>query len=106
MDYLDKYIHYAKKHFISIDKNLWKLEQYQIFLEYRVTEIYSTGREVFNIYLNNKERTESASGGTLRNFVARPSGLLTGEYMARLRSLKFRLTTKLHIFPERQLCDN
>ena len=47
-DYLDKYIHYAKKHFISTDKNLWKLEQYQIFLEYRITEIYSTGKDVFN----------------------------------------------------------
>jgi len=48
MDYLDDYIHYAKKHFIPTDKNLWKLEQYQTFLEYRVTEIYSTGRRVFN----------------------------------------------------------
>ena len=48
IDYLNQYIDYAKKHFIPIDSSLWKLEQYQTFLEYRIKEIYSTGKEVFN----------------------------------------------------------
>ncbi|MDK2870351.1 MAG: hypothetical protein PWP19_1181 [Thermococcaceae archaeon] len=48
IDYLDQYVDYAKKHFIPIDKNLWKLEQYQTFLDYRIKEIYSTGKKVFN----------------------------------------------------------
>jgi hypothetical protein len=46
--YLNQYIDYAKKHFIPTESNLWKLEQYQTFLEYRIKEIYSTGKEVFN----------------------------------------------------------
>ncbi len=47
IDYLNQYIDYANKHFISTDKNLWKLEQYQTFLDYRIKEIYSTGKEIF-----------------------------------------------------------
>ena len=48
IDYLNQYIDYAKKHFIPVDSNLWKLEQYQTFLEYRIREIYGTGRVLFN----------------------------------------------------------
>jgi len=47
-DYLDKYIHYAERHFVPTDENMWKLEQYQTFLDYRITEIYSTGKGMFN----------------------------------------------------------
>jgi len=46
--YLDRYIDSAKKHFISVDRNMWKLGQYQTFLEYRIREIYSIGKGVFN----------------------------------------------------------
>lgn len=45
--YMGKYIHSAKKHFISTDETLWKLDQYQTFLEYRIKEIYRAGRDVF-----------------------------------------------------------
>jgi len=48
ISYLNKYISSAKNHFISTDKNLWKLDQYQTFLDYRITEIYSTGKAMFN----------------------------------------------------------
>jgi hypothetical protein len=45
--YLEDYIDSAKKHFISTDKNLWKLEQYTTFLEYRIKQIHICGRELF-----------------------------------------------------------
>jgi len=48
ISYLNRYINSAKNHFISTDKNLWKLDQYQTFLDYRITEIYSTGKVTFN----------------------------------------------------------
>ena len=46
--YLKKYISSAKKHFIPTDENLWRLDQYQTFLEYRIKEIYRTGKVMFN----------------------------------------------------------
>jgi hypothetical protein len=46
-EYMEKYIESAKKHFISTDKSLWNLSQYQTHLEYRVKEIYKAGREFF-----------------------------------------------------------
>lgn len=46
-EYLRKYIESAKKHFISTDESLWKIDQYQTHLEYRVKEIYRAGREIF-----------------------------------------------------------
>lgn len=46
-DYLPSYIDCAQKHFIPSDKNLWKLEQYQTFLEYRIRQIYSAAKELF-----------------------------------------------------------
>ena len=45
--YMKKYIDSAKKHFISVDENLWKLDQYQTFLGYRIKEIYRVGKETF-----------------------------------------------------------
>ncbi len=45
--YLGGYAGSLAKHFIPIDKSLWKIEQYQTFLEYRIMEIYSTGKETF-----------------------------------------------------------
>jgi len=47
-DYMKTYIDSAKKHFISVDENLWKLDQYQTFREYRNREIYRVGRETFS----------------------------------------------------------
>lgn len=46
-DYLTDYISSAKKHFIPIDINLWKIEQYTTFLEYRIREIYCAGKNLF-----------------------------------------------------------
>mgnify|MGYP000716385096 CR=1 FL=1 len=45
--YISEYIDSAKKHFIPTDRNMWKLDQYQTFLEYRIREIYSVGKGVF-----------------------------------------------------------
>lgn len=46
-EYMEDYIESAKKHFISPDKNLWSIDQYTIFLEYRIRQIYATGRNFF-----------------------------------------------------------
>jgi len=46
-EYLNDYIDSAKKHFIPIDSNLWKIEQYTTFLEYRIRQIYLAGKEIF-----------------------------------------------------------
>lgn len=48
-EYLNDYINSAQKHFISTDRNLWKLEQYTTFLEYRIKQIYLAGKEMFPI---------------------------------------------------------
>ncbi len=45
--YMVRYSDSAKKHFIPTDKTLWELDQYQTFLEYRIKEIYRSGRRVF-----------------------------------------------------------
>lgn len=45
--YMDKYIESARKHFISKDESLWKLDQYQTHLDYRVKEICRVGRDNF-----------------------------------------------------------
>lgn len=47
-NYLGGYIRYAEKHFIPTDENMWKLEQYQTFLDYRITEIYSACKAIFS----------------------------------------------------------
>jgi len=47
-EYLPDFIESAKKHFIPTDRNLWKIEQYTTFLNYRINEIYSKGKELFN----------------------------------------------------------
>jgi len=46
-DYLSEYIGSAKKHFVSTDRNLWKPEQYNTFLEYRIRQVYLAGKELF-----------------------------------------------------------
>lgn len=46
-DYMEDYIGSAKKHFISSDKNLWSIDQYTTFLEYRIRQIHTTGRNFF-----------------------------------------------------------
>ena len=57
----------------------------------------SDKREYFN--LRGTKMTKIAVCITLRNFVVRPSGLLTGGYVARYRLLKFR-EMKLYISSE------
>ena len=47
-EYLPDFIESAKKHFIPTDQNLWKIEQYTTFLEYRINEIYSKGKKLFS----------------------------------------------------------
>lgn len=46
-DYLPEYIESAKKHFVPSDKNLWTIEQYNTFLEFRINQIYLAGKEIF-----------------------------------------------------------
>ena len=46
--YLSRYRSSAEKHFIPTDRNMWKLDQYRTFLEYRIREIYSAGKDLFN----------------------------------------------------------
>ncbi|WP_457640685.1 GmrSD restriction endonuclease domain-containing protein [Persephonella sp.] len=46
-EYLNDYINAAKNHFIPTDNNLWKIEQYTTFLEYRIRQIYLAGKEIF-----------------------------------------------------------
>jgi hypothetical protein len=46
-EYLPNYISCLPKHFIPSDKNLWKLEQYPTFLEYRIKQIYLVAKETF-----------------------------------------------------------
>ena len=52
-EYLPNYISSAEKHFIPIDKSLWKLEQYSTFLEYRIRQIHSVGTELFPSIFEN-----------------------------------------------------
>lgn len=47
VEYMREYLDSATKHFISIDKNLWLIDQYHTFQEYRITQIYKTGKEFF-----------------------------------------------------------
>lgn len=46
-EYIEDYVNSAKKHFISPDKNLWSIDQYTTFLEYRIRQIQATGRNFF-----------------------------------------------------------
>lgn len=46
-DYMGDYIDSARKHFIPAEKNLWSVDQYTTFLEYRIRQIYATGRKFF-----------------------------------------------------------
>lgn len=46
--YMEKYMDSAKKHFIPIDENLWKINQYQTFGEFRSSEIYRVGCQSFS----------------------------------------------------------
>ena len=46
-EYLGDYVASAKVHFVPTDNNLWKIEQYATFLEYRITQIYSAAKEIF-----------------------------------------------------------
>ena len=45
--YMDKYITAAKKHLIPTDRDLWSIDQYTTFLQYRAKLIYTTGKKYF-----------------------------------------------------------
>ncbi|MFX0182935.1 MAG: DUF262 domain-containing protein [Candidatus Hodarchaeota archaeon] len=45
--YIRKYIDSAKKHMIPTEEAMWKLDQYQTFLDYRIREIYREGKDIF-----------------------------------------------------------
>ncbi len=46
-EYLPKYKAYIDKHFIPMDKNLWRLETYEAFLKARIDIIYLKAREFY-----------------------------------------------------------
>jgi len=46
-EYMEDYINSAKKHFIPTDNNLWSIDQYDTFLEYRIRQIHSIGKKSF-----------------------------------------------------------
>ena len=46
-EYLGEYISVAAKHFIPTDKNLWSVDQYNTFLDYRIIQIHRMGKEFF-----------------------------------------------------------
>ncbi|MBW2066776.1 MAG: DUF262 domain-containing protein [Deltaproteobacteria bacterium] len=45
--YMGDYLESAIKHFIPSDKNLWSIDQYMTFLQYRINQIYLQGRKFF-----------------------------------------------------------
>jgi len=45
--YMNDYVISAKKHFIPTDNNLWLIDQYDTFLQYRITQIHTIGRKFF-----------------------------------------------------------
>jgi hypothetical protein len=45
--YIEDYINSARKHFIPTDKNLWSIDQYTTFLEYRIRQIHTSGKKFF-----------------------------------------------------------
>jgi len=46
-EYIPNYINSLSKHFIPTDKNLWSLNQYNTFLEYRIREIHAASKKYF-----------------------------------------------------------
>jgi len=46
-EYLPQYSASLEAHFIPSDRNLWTIEQYTTFLEYRVRQIYRSARQHF-----------------------------------------------------------
>lgn len=45
--YLPSYINSAQKHFIPTDKNLWSINHYATFMEYRIRQIHAMGKKFF-----------------------------------------------------------
>jgi len=45
--YLPSYMNSAQKHFIPTDKNLWSINQYATFMEYRIRQIHAMGKKFF-----------------------------------------------------------
>ena len=46
-EYMSDYLDSARKHFIPTDKNMWLIEQYNTFLDFRITQIYLAVKEFF-----------------------------------------------------------
>ncbi|MDM7911876.1 MAG: DUF262 domain-containing protein [Methanotrichaceae archaeon] len=46
-EYMPQYIEAAKKHFVPMERNLWTLDQYNTFLEYRVRQVHSCSKALF-----------------------------------------------------------
>lgn len=46
-EYMEDYIDSARRHFIPTDKTLWSIDQYTTFLEYRIIQIHTMGRNFF-----------------------------------------------------------
>lgn len=46
-EYMPHYAASAEKHFIPTDKNLWGINQYGTFLEYRIKQIFAEGQKNF-----------------------------------------------------------
>jgi len=46
-EYIEDYKSAAIKHFIPYEKNMWSINQYKTFLEYRINEIYHAGKKYF-----------------------------------------------------------
>ncbi len=45
--YMQDYMESAQKHFIPTDSNLWSIDQYATFTQYRITQIYLVGKKFF-----------------------------------------------------------
>ncbi|MEM4165642.1 MAG: DUF1524 domain-containing protein, partial [Nitrososphaerales archaeon] len=52
-DYLQRYSASLETHFIPSDRNLWTVEQYTTFLQYRVRQIYRGAKQHFADIVEN-----------------------------------------------------
>jgi len=54
-EYLKEYTESVEKHFIPKNSNLWEPEQYESFLDDRISQIYSAGKEFFGDIFEEEE---------------------------------------------------
>lgn len=91
LDYLPQYLESAKHHFIPKDQRFWTKEGYDVFKEYRIREIYLTGKELFGEIFTDENPSaptpkEKANGSSTANN-ARNDGSIDDEasYLARVK---------------------